>query len=71
MMKLQMMFGSTFLKEHAGKLGEGLGLVFLTYQADNLLYLAFGEIIVKALRAGLYGSSGHMWPLGLSLPTSG
>lgn len=33
-------------------------------------YLAFGSIIVEALRTGLNGSSGRMWPLGLSWPTS-
>ena len=32
-------------------LGGGLNL-FLTNQAENLLNLAFGEMIVKALRAG-------------------
>lgn len=32
--------------------------------ADNPLKWAFmGEMIVKALRAGLNSSSGHMWPL--------
>ena len=35
-------------------------------RADNSLNMAFGEIIVKA---GLRGSSGHVWPPGLSLPT--
>lgn len=34
------------------------------------LNLTFGEIIVKALRAGLYSSPGYMWPSGLRLPTS-
>lgn len=39
-------------------------------QADNLLNLAFAEINVKALRAGLKSASGHLWPAGLSLRTS-
>ena len=49
--------------------GGGLNL-FLTNQVDNPLHLAFGEIIVKALRAGLNSSTSNMWPPGLSLPTS-
>lgn len=44
--------------------------LFLTNQTDNLLNLAFGEITVKTLRTGLNRSLGHMWPPGLSLPTS-
>ena len=67
-MKLQMMFGSTILRGHAG--GRGALKLFLTNPVDNLLYLTFGEIIGMALRAGLNSSSGHMWPPGLSLPTS-
>ena len=51
-------------------LGEREGCVngFLTNQADNLLHLAFGEIIAKALWAMTNSSLGHVWPLGLSLP---
>ena len=65
------MFGSAFLGGHASMLGVGGGLnLSLTNQAYNLLHLAFREINVKALRAGLNSSLGHMWPLGLSLPTS-
>lgn len=56
MMNLQMMFGLN---------------LFRTNQVDDLLNLAFGEIIVTPLRAGLNSSSSHMWPSGLSLPTSG
>ena len=34
-------------------------------------FLAFVGVIVTAQSAGLNSSSGHMWPPGLSLPTSG
>ena len=34
-------------------------------QVGNLLKLAFPEIVVKALQAGLNRLSGHMWPPGL------
>lgn len=59
-------------------LSEGVGggglKLFLINRADplNPLHLAFGEIIVSALRAGLQSSGGHMWTPGpLSLPTFG
>lgn len=39
-------------------------------QADNPLKLDFEENIVKALWDRLNSSLGHIWPPGLSLPTS-
>ena len=55
-------------------LGEGGLNLFLTIKADNSLNLDVGEIIVSyffsALWAESKSSSGHMWPLGLSFPTS-
>lgn len=42
----------------------------LTSQADNHLYLAFGEMIAKVLKAGLNSLLGPMWPLSHSLTTS-
>ena len=67
-----MMLGRTFLKGHVSMLGDGEGggmEPLLSNQADHLLRLAFGEMIVKALRARLNSSSGHMWPPGLRLLT--
>lgn len=40
--------------------------LFIIKEADNLLHLAFGKIIVKSLRVGLNSLSGQMWPPGLS-----
>lgn len=56
------MFGPTSLR--------GLNLC-PTIQAGNPVHLPFGEIIVNALQARLNRSSGHTWPPGVSLPTSG
>lgn len=39
-------------------LAEGGVCLFLTNQAGNHLNLAFGEVIVKVLQAGLNSSSG-------------
>lgn len=68
---IQITLDPTLLKGNVSMLGEeGLNLL-LANQADNLLDLAFGGIILKALRAGLNSSWGHTWPSGLSLPNSG
>lgn len=51
--------------------GRNLNLsFFLTNQAGNLFDLAFGEILVNALQAGLNSPPGQIWPPGQNLPTS-
>lgn len=67
-----MMFGPTFheIVNMLGESGEGGLSLFLNNTAGNALHLAFIKSIVKALWARLNGSSGHVWPTGLSLPTS-
>ena len=66
-----MRFGSNFLRGHVSMLAGGVWTFFDSNQAEDSLCLAFGEIIVKSLRARINSSSCHMWPLGLSLPTFG
>lgn len=72
MIKLQIMFGSTFLRGHLSILGKGWSLnPFLTRQTDDLLHLSFEEVIMKAQWARRNSSLGYIWPPGLSLATSG
>lgn len=51
-------------------LAEG-GSELCNNQADHPLHLAFGEMIVKTLQAGINSTSGHMWPPSCSLLTFG
>ena len=60
-MMLQVLFFRYVLRGHVSLLG-GRGrfrTLFLTNQADNLLHLAFGEIVVRALWTRLNRSWGH------------